>query len=105
MLSAVVLRSCGHFRPPRETVDFRFAGEFSLKPYPSGSLTHPAMTEIARLITVENIQADQVEKVDVGANHNMTTTLLHHRPKKRVGSKIQHGILHGHSPAEAKSRP
>ena len=60
----------------------------SLKPYPSGSLTHPAMTEMARLIAVENIQADQVEKVDVGANHNMTTTLLHHRPKNGLEAKF-----------------
>src|SRR6202165_3836045 len=53
----------------------------SLKPFPSGSLTHPAMTELARLIEANNIQAAQVQKVDVGANHNMTTTLLHHQPK------------------------
>src|SRR6202790_911234 len=31
----------------------------SLKPYPSGSLTHPAMTELARLIQVNNIEAAQ----------------------------------------------
>src|SRR6202043_616525 len=49
----------------------------SLKPYPSGSLSHPAMTEMMRLTEANNIQADQVEKVDVGANHQMTTTLLH----------------------------
>jgi 2-methylcitrate dehydratase PrpD len=60
----------------------------SLKPYPSGSLTHPAMTELARLIQVNNIQADQVEKVDVGANHNMTTTLLHHNPKTGLEAKF-----------------
>src|SRR5262249_29252226 len=45
----------------------------SLKPYPSGSLTHPAMTELARLIAANNIQPAQVERVDIGANHNMTT--------------------------------
>jgi 2-methylcitrate dehydratase PrpD len=60
----------------------------SLKPYPSGSLSHPAMTELARLIKVNNIQANQVEKVDVGANHNMTTTLLHHQPKTGLESKF-----------------
>ena len=60
----------------------------SLKPYPSGSLTHPAMTELARLIEVHNIQADQVEQVDVGANHNMTTTLLHHDPKSGLEGKF-----------------
>lgn len=60
----------------------------SLKPYPSGSLTHPAMTELARLIQVNNIEATQVEKVDVGANHNMTTTLLHHDPKTGLEAKF-----------------
>ena len=60
----------------------------SLKPYPSGSLTHPAMTELARLIQVNNIQAADVEKVDVGANHNMTTTLLHHNPKTGLEAKF-----------------
>jgi len=59
-----------------------------LKPYPSGSLTHPAMTELARLIQVNNIDASQVEKVDVGANHNMTTTLLHHDPKTGLEAKF-----------------
>jgi len=60
----------------------------SLKPYPSGSLAHPAMTELARLITAHHIQAAQVEKVDVGANHNMTTTLLHHQPKTGLEAKF-----------------
>jgi 2-methylcitrate dehydratase PrpD len=60
----------------------------SLKPYPSGSLTHPAMTELAQLIQLNDIQADQVEKVDVGANHNMTTTLLHHNPKTGLEAKF-----------------
>jgi len=60
----------------------------SLKPYPSGSLTHPAMTELARLIDAHKIQATQVEKVDVGANHNMTTTLLHHQPRTGLEAKF-----------------
>jgi 2-methylcitrate dehydratase PrpD len=60
----------------------------SLKPYPSGSLTHPAMTELARLIETNRIQASQVEKIDIGANHNMTTTLLHHNPKTGLEGKF-----------------
>jgi len=60
----------------------------SLKPYPSGSLTHPAMTELARLISANNIQAAEVESLDVGANHNMTTTLLHHQPKTGLEAKF-----------------
>jgi len=60
----------------------------SLKPYPSGSLSHPAMTELARLIAVHDIPAAQVDKVDIGANHNMTTTLLHHHPKSGLEAKF-----------------
>jgi 2-methylcitrate dehydratase PrpD len=60
----------------------------SLKPYPSGSLTHPAMTELARLMQINKIHAPQVEKVDIGANHNMTTTLLHHQPKTGLEAKF-----------------
>src|ERR1700757_98929 len=60
----------------------------SLKPYPSGSLTHPAMTELARLLGGNDIPPDQVEKVDVGANHNMTTTLLHHDPRTGLEGKF-----------------
>ena len=60
----------------------------SLKPYPSGSLAHPAMTELARLIEVNKLESAQVEKVEVGANHQMTTTLLHHRPKNGLEAKF-----------------
>jgi 2-methylcitrate dehydratase PrpD len=60
----------------------------SLKPYPSGSLTHPAMTELVRLIEVHKLEAAQVEKVDIGANHNMTATLLHHEPKTGLEAKF-----------------
>jgi 2-methylcitrate dehydratase PrpD len=60
----------------------------SLKPYPSGSLAHPAMTELARLMVVHDMQAAQVDKVDIGANHNMTTTLLHHHPKSGLEAKF-----------------
>jgi 2-methylcitrate dehydratase PrpD len=46
------------------------------------------MTELARLIATNNIQSAQVEKIDVGANHNMTTTLLHHQPKTGLEAKF-----------------
>ena len=60
----------------------------SLKPFPSGSLTHPAMTELMRLIKENNIEAPQVARVDVGANRYMTTTLLHHHPKTGLEAKF-----------------
>jgi 2-methylcitrate dehydratase PrpD len=34
------------------------------------------------------VQAVDVEKFDVGANHQMTTTLLHHRPKTGLEAKF-----------------
>src|SRR6266852_8306666 len=43
----------------------------SIKPHPSGSLSHPAMGEMLRIIRENNIKPADVEKVDVGANHAM----------------------------------
>jgi 2-methylcitrate dehydratase PrpD len=60
----------------------------SIKPFPSGSLTHPGMTELSRLIQVNAIQAADVERVEVGANRNMESTLLHHRPKTGLQAKF-----------------
>jgi 2-methylcitrate dehydratase PrpD len=60
----------------------------SIKPHPSGSLTHPAMGEMLRLIRENNIKASDVEKVDVGGNHSMVTTLYHHRPTTGLQAKF-----------------
>ncbi|HEY2646228.1 MAG TPA: MmgE/PrpD family protein, partial [Candidatus Acidoferrales bacterium] len=60
----------------------------SIKPYPSGSLSHPAMGEMMRLIKENNIKPGDVAKVDVGANHAMTTSLLHHRPTTGLQGKF-----------------
>src|SRR4051794_14937048 len=60
----------------------------SIKPYPSGSLTHPAMTELARLIQTERIDARQVERVDVGTNRNMPNALIHRHPKTGLEAKF-----------------
>jgi 2-methylcitrate dehydratase PrpD len=60
----------------------------SIKPFPSGSLTHPGMTELLRLIHENSIRSADVERVDVGANRNMESTLLHHRPKTGLQAKF-----------------
>lgn len=60
----------------------------SIKPFPSGSLTHPGMTEMVRLIKDNNIQADQVERVEVGTNSKMPTALIHHQPKNSLQAKF-----------------
>jgi 2-methylcitrate dehydratase PrpD len=60
----------------------------SIKPFPSGSLTHPGMTELSRLIQANAISAADVERVEVGANRNMESTLLHHHPKTGLQAKF-----------------
>jgi len=60
----------------------------SIKPFPSGSLTHPAMSAMLRLIRDNHITADQVERVDVGANKNMPNALIHHRPTDALQAKF-----------------
>jgi 2-methylcitrate dehydratase PrpD len=60
----------------------------SIKPYPSGSLTHPAMTAALRLIQKYDIKPDQIEKVDVGTNHNMPNALIHHHPQTALQAKF-----------------
>lgn len=60
----------------------------SIKPHPSGSLTHPGMTEMLRLIREHKIVAGDVERVRVGANHNMPNALIHHRPTNELQAKF-----------------
>lgn len=60
----------------------------SIKPHPSGSLTHPGMTEMLRLIRENGIQAKDVVRVRVGTNHNMPNALIHHRPTNELQAKF-----------------
>ncbi|MGE0407030.1 MAG: MmgE/PrpD family protein [Candidatus Korobacteraceae bacterium] len=60
----------------------------SIKPHPCGSLTHPGMTEMRRLIQEHKIRAEQVERVDVGTNSNMPKALIHHQPKNALQAKF-----------------
>ena len=60
----------------------------SIKPHPSGSLTHPGMTRMMELILEHDIHADDVEQVKVGTNHNMPNALIHHRPTDELQAKF-----------------
>lgn len=60
----------------------------SIKPFPSGSLTHPGMTELLRLIHAYSIRAADVIHVEVGTNHNMLNTLIHHHPTTGLQAKF-----------------
>ncbi len=60
----------------------------SIKPHPSGSLTHPGMTMMLSLIRQHNIRPEQVAQVKVGTNQNMPNALIHHRPKTELQAKF-----------------
>ncbi|HUY50409.1 MAG TPA: MmgE/PrpD family protein [Streptosporangiaceae bacterium] len=60
----------------------------SIKPYPSGSLTHPAMTAFLDVVQAHDLRAEDVEEVRVGVNHHMPTALIHHRPTDSLAAKF-----------------
>lgn len=60
----------------------------SIKPHPSGSLTHPGMTEMLRMIKQHKIQAKDVVRVRIGTNHNMPNALIHHNPVNELQAKF-----------------
>jgi 2-methylcitrate dehydratase PrpD len=66
---------------------FRFPG-VSIKPHPSGSLTHPGMAVMMDLIRAHDIKPHQVKRVAVGTNHNMPNALIHHRPTNELQAKF-----------------
>jgi 2-methylcitrate dehydratase PrpD len=60
----------------------------SIKPYPSGSLTHPAMDEMGRLVKANALKPDQIEQIRVGAGKAMSNTLIRHRPTTGLEAKF-----------------
>jgi 2-methylcitrate dehydratase PrpD len=66
---------------------FAFPG-VSIKPHPSGSLTHPGMGKMLDLIRQHDIQPSQVLQVRVGTNRHMPNALIHHRPKNELQAKF-----------------
>ena len=60
----------------------------SIKPHPSGSLTHPGMAVMMELIVEHGIKPHNVKRVAVGTNHNMPNALIHHRPANELQAKF-----------------
>jgi 2-methylcitrate dehydratase PrpD len=60
----------------------------SIKPYPSGSLTHPAMTVLAGLIAQHRFSGADVVEVRVGTNRHMPNALIHHDPRDHLTAKF-----------------
>ena len=66
---------------------FDFPG-VSIKPHPSGSLTHPAMRIMLALIAEHDLRADRVRRVRVGTNRNTPNALIHYRPRSALNAKF-----------------
>ena len=66
---------------------FAFPG-VSIKPHPSGSLTHPGMAVMMDLIKRHDLKPERVKRVSVGTNHNMPNALIHHQPKNELQAKF-----------------
>jgi 2-methylcitrate dehydratase PrpD len=60
----------------------------SIKPHPSGSLTHPGMGAMLELILAEDIRPEHVSRVVVGTNRHMPNALIHHRPVTELNAKF-----------------
>jgi 2-methylcitrate dehydratase PrpD len=60
----------------------------SIKPHPSGSLTHPAMGVMGELIERHDLRAEDVDRVHVWTNRHMPNALIHHRPTDGLQAKF-----------------
>jgi 2-methylcitrate dehydratase PrpD len=60
----------------------------SIKPHPSGSLTHPGMGLMLDLIRQHDIEPEQVVRVRIGTNRHMPNALIHHRPRNELQAKF-----------------
>jgi 2-methylcitrate dehydratase PrpD len=60
----------------------------SIKPFPSGSLTHPAMTAFLDLKRAHDLRAEDVAEISVGTNRHMPNALIHHRPADHLAAKF-----------------
>ena len=60
----------------------------SIKPYPSGSLSHPAQDLILDLVKAHNLRAENIEAVEVGTNSNVPNALIYPMPKTALEAKF-----------------
>ncbi len=67
---------------------FFVAPGISIKPYPSGSLSHPAQDVLLGLVREHNVVPEQVQRIDVGVNSHVPNALIHTRPTTALQGKF-----------------
>ncbi len=60
----------------------------SIKPYPSGSLSHPAQDLILDLVKIHDLHAPDIESIEVGTNSNVPNALIYPMPKTALEGKF-----------------
>ena len=60
----------------------------SIKPYPSGSLSHPAQDLILDLVKEHDLHASDIESIEVGTNSNVPNALIYPMPKTALEAKF-----------------
>ena len=60
----------------------------SIKPYPSGSLSHPAQDLILDMVKEHGINANDIEAIDVGTNSNVPNALIYPMPTTALEGKF-----------------
>jgi 2-methylcitrate dehydratase PrpD len=60
----------------------------SIKPYPSGSLSHPAQDLILDLVKEHDLHAADIESIHVGTNSNVPNALIYPMPKTALEGKF-----------------
>lgn len=60
----------------------------SIKPYPSGSLTHPAVDATLELVLEHDLQPSDVNQIHVAVNQYMPQALLHDIPEDELQAKF-----------------
>ncbi len=60
----------------------------SIKPYPSGSLSHPAQDVLLDLVRTHDVRPEQVDRIDVGVNSHVPNALIHARPTTALEGKF-----------------
>lgn len=60
----------------------------SIKPYPSGALTHPAMAELVRIMKQHKIDGNDVVGIWVRTSREVYATLIHHHPQTGLQAKF-----------------
>lgn len=60
----------------------------SIKPYPSGSLSHPAQDLILDIVREHDLRAADIARIEVGTNSNVPNALIYPMPKTALEGKF-----------------